>query len=349
MTLTRLPSGSYRIRQNHNGKTYSLTVKFKPSKLEAMQLISEQISKDSISVNDPKRLSFYDACCRYISSRDAILSPSTVREYTHMASRLKKDYPFFSSMKVKDISQNDVQALINDYAKKPSPNRQNNTQRLRSPKSVRNFHGFISSVLKEYTGISLNTKLPQKRKSEAYIPTDDDVRRILDQAKGTDFEIALYLACLGLRRSEICAISSEDLNGNQLYIHKSKVISPDGKFHIKETNKTSASQRTIQLPDFLVEMLLKQGYAYNGYPNNISKFLDRLQRNLGIPHFGTHKLRHYFASSSHAAGIPDAYIMKSGGWKSRDVLTSVYEHALSDKQKEMNQIYLNHLDSLIPK
>ena len=67
---------------------------------------------------------------------------------------------------------------------------------------MRNYHGFISSVLKTFRpNLILNTTLPQKVKNEPYVPSDDDIKRILAEASGTRFEIPIMLACFGLRRS----------------------------------------------------------------------------------------------------------------------------------------------------
>lgn len=68
----------------------------------------------------------------------------------------------------------------------------------RSPKTVRNFHGFISSTLGTFRPDMKNfyTTLPKRVKKEPYIPSDDDVRKILEHAKGTEFEIPIYTCML---------------------------------------------------------------------------------------------------------------------------------------------------------
>lgn len=43
----------------------------------------------------------------------------------------------------------------------------------------------------------LSTTLPKKLKNKPYIPTDDDVKRIMQYAKGTRYEVALMLAAMG--------------------------------------------------------------------------------------------------------------------------------------------------------
>ena len=50
---------------------------------------------------------------------------------------------------------------------------------------------------------------------------------------------------------------------------------------------------------------------------------------------------------SHALGIPDSYIMASGGWKSDNVLKTVYRHALDDKKEEMQQQAANYICNLL--
>ena len=71
-----------------------------------------------------------------------------------------------------------------------------------------------------------------------------------------------------------------------------------------------------------------------------------VQTRLGLPHFSLHKLRHYFASSSHAMGIPDAVIMSMGGWKTEIVMKSVYRHAQEEILSLAAQKYIDHFRDL---
>lgn len=79
--ITKLPSGSYRIRKMHRGKTYALTLDYKPGKREADLLLNKLISEDAVPAG---RLTFEGAAQAYISDRSKILNPSTVREYTRI-------------------------------------------------------------------------------------------------------------------------------------------------------------------------------------------------------------------------------------------------------------------------
>ncbi len=216
-----------------------------------------------------------------------------------------------------------------------------------SPKTVRNYHGFISAVLGTFCpNLKISTTLPQKIKNEPYIPSDEDVRRILERAKGTEYEIPLVLACYGLRRSEICALTMNDLDGDIIRVNKAKVLREDGAWKIK-TTKTTASTREIVIPMEIADKIKEKGYIYKGYPNSITRFLKASEDALGIPRFPLHKLRHYFASKMSALNIPEADILKMGGWETDHVMKSVYRHSMLDKEEQAKREAAEKLRSAI--
>ena len=146
------------------------------------------------------------------------------------------------------------------------------------------------------------------------------------------YEIPIILACYGLRRSEICALSVDDVDGDVLNIDKAKVQDENGKWVIKST-KTTASTRKIIIPISISEKIRKQGYVYRGNPCSITQFLEDSQDSLNIPRFSVHKLRHYFASKMSSMNIPEEDIMKMGGWETDHVMKSVYRHSMIEKEE----------------
>ena len=54
---------------------------------------------------------------------------------------------------------------------------------------------------------------------------------------------------------------------------------------------------------------------------------------LGIPRFPLHKLRHYFASKMSAMNVPEADILRMGGWETDHVMKSVYRHSMIEKEE----------------
>ena len=316
MKIEKLPSGSYRIRKMYKGKVYQIVTDYKPTQKEAIQMMADELDKVK---GKPAEMTFHEAADEYIESKRNVLSPSTIVGYKASVSVFSER---FLDKNVNDITQIDIQKEINILAS------------WRAPKTVRNYHGFISAVLGMFNpGLKINTTLPQKVKNEPYIPSDEDVRRILDAASGTRYEIPIVLACYGMRRSEICALTPEDIDGDVIHINKALVQDENREWVVKVT-KTTESTRDIVVPAEICEKIKKQGYVYNGPPDSISYFLSKEQKKLNIPLFSLHKLRHYFASKMSAMNIPDENIMKMGGWRTDHVMKSVYRHAIQDKEME---------------
>ncbi len=312
--LEELPSGSLRLRKMHKGQSFSLVFDFKPTEKEIIKALSDEMDKTQVK---KERMTFRIAAESYIDAKRNVLSPSTIREYTNNINRLSDT---FTKKRVSDITPVDVQKEINALAK------------TLLPKTIRNYHGFISAVLGMFCpNLTLHTTLPQKIKNEPYIPSDDNIKMILKELEGSPFEIPIILACFGLRRSEICALTIDDLDGDVLTINKALVMNSDKEWVIK-TTKTTESTRSLVIPSKLADKIHEQGFIYKGHPNSISKHLTDLQDKLGMSHFSIHKLRHYFASKMSALGIPEADILKMGGWETDYVMKRVYRHSLQSER-----------------
>lgn len=319
MHIEKLPSGSYRITQTDNGKRYRITIDHKPSKAEATRLIAERITKSPTSTPN---LTLSSACDAYIADRENIISPSTALGYSNLVRKIPQKY---ASLHLMQITNSTVQAIANKYAAD------------HSAKSTKNYVSFIVSVLKYYDVDVKYPSLPQKEKKTPYIPSKEDVMAVLAEIKGTDYEIPITLAAMGLRRSEICALTLDDLQGNKLTINKAMVQNKDKEWVIK-TTKTQASIRTITIPKDLAKLIQKQGYVYKGFPGNILKNLRSAQDRAGVPHFQLHKLRHFFASYMHDQGFTDKQIQETGGWGDGSrIMKLVYQHAM-DMEKAQQRM-----------
>lgn len=316
MNIEKLPSGSYRITQKVNGKRYRATVDHRPSSAEAVEIIAELMKEQSSGPD----MTFSRACELYIGSKSNILSVSTVRGYRGLMRQIDG---VFLARQIQTITLPMIQDEINRFSAD------------HSAKSVYNLSGFIMSVLKYY-GIEIKgVKLPQREKKSVYIPTEEEVKKIFEKLKNDRFEVPIMLAAMGLRRSEICALTLEDLNGSTLTINKALVQGSDEQWHIKKT-KTTDSTRTIILPEYLADRIRQQGFIYDGHPELISRRLTEVETELGIQRFTLHKLRHFFASYMHQNGFTDKQIQDMGGWKTDGIMKTVYQHAMEiDQAKEM--------------
>lgn len=309
MTIEKLPSGSYRISQSDHGHRYRLTVDHKPTRSEAVRLMAALIA--STPANCP-RGSFRAACDQYNTSKNNVLSATTLREYERYARLLPKS---FSHLPLMQITARDVQQVVNDL----TPGR--------NPKTVANYAHYISAVLMS-NGIRLpSPKLPQRIRSVQHIPSADEIRATLEALAGTEHDLAIRLCCFGLRRSEVCALTPEDLDGNTIHISKAVVKDKNRHFIIK-TTKTTASDRYVVIPADLADRIRAQGYIYKYNPDNLYKALRRAQDRAGVPHFRLHALRHFFASYLHDLGYSDKQVQELGGWSTDSIMKSIYQHAL---------------------
>lgn len=329
MKIEPLPSGSYRLRQQYKGKKYTVVVDYKPTKKEAIELMAEAM-KDA-KKQQKHSMTFYEAYTAYLNMKSNILSPSTKRGYKSLIRNIPEA---FLQERISDITAIDLQKLINDYSAE------------HSPKSTRNMHSFVATIIKTFTGTMLDVRLPQPKKNDPYIPTAEEVTMIMQEIKGTKYYVPTSLACLGLRLSEITALSVEDLaDDNTIRINKALVRNEEAGYILKDTTKTTESTRYITVPAEIADIIRSQGYVYNGSPNFIYKNLVAVEKKLGIEHFPLHKLRHFFASYAHnELRLSDKQIMEAGGWKNPKTMQTIYTHTM--KQSEASKKIADEIGKL---
>lgn len=319
MKAEKLSTNSYRVRKTYKGQRYDVYFDHEPDDKEIMEVVLEKLNEGDFGA---VKGTFESCCDKYIEIKRNVISPSTVAGYKKLKSYISEG---FKSKKILSITQVDIQDEINNFAVG------------HSPKYVRNLHGFISAVLKTFRpSMNIHTTLPQKRKFAHNLPTTEGVKMILEASQGSPYHIAFQLAVLGLRRSEICGVTIDDINGNILTIDKAQVYDEDYNLVTKDT-KTTESTREIYLPDCLVKEIREAGTIFDYQPQALTRALHKYQDKLGLERFRLHDFRAFFASYSHSQGIPDVYILKMGGWKSDFVMKSVYRDALKDQNEEFQK------------
>ena len=319
----KLPSGKWRVQIMVAGTRRSRTF---PTEAEALHYATGVKTKMAEAEAAPSEKTVSQAATAYIEASRAVLSPSTIAGYIKIRDNWLGT---LEHVKVRDISQEQVQRWVN-----------NMKQAGKSPKTISNAHGFLSSVLKQARpALHLTTKLPQKQKKEIHIPTEEEIRKIMAAAKGTKNEFPFALAVwLGLRASEIIALTSDSIHGEYLTVNTAMVLDEHRDLTAKDP-KTYSGYRTLHLPPEIVALIPetkrpdKRLVPRTG--GALYKALLRTCEKAGVPPYSFHALRHANASIMLANGVPDKYAMKRMGHATTHMLKTVYQHTMQDKETQV--------------
>ena len=348
--VDQLPSGKYRIRKMINGKRQSLLFDEPPTQRDVLLATNELLNEVPGAT---LKGTFLDYAEKYIKAKENVLSASTIRGYR---ATLKSIPSHFTSLPIKDITQYTLTALVNDMVRSErpvSPKRPDSPKRPVSPKTIYNRHGLIVSVMHEFRPeFVIRTKLPRKVQKDIYTPGDEEVSRLFAYLENSStlkkYWVPLYLASLGLRRSEIGALTIKDLSeDNILTVNKAKVQDSDNKWVIQNFTKTERSNRKIPLPKELADRIREQGCIYEGFLGKMYDNMRIVEKRIGLPHFGIHRLRSFFASKAHSLGLHDSIILKLGGWKSDYIMKGIYRKALKEDLQEESKVFLDHMTNRV--
>lgn len=316
-----LPSGSWRCQVMVKGRRIDV-IEDDPAVAHAKALA---LKEGLIEEEKPKNgMTVGDAIDKYIESKDAVLSPSTVIGYKRLRKNALQD---LMGIKLSELTQERVQRAVNAMAK------------AKTPKYVRNAHGLLTAALAEYAPeFVLRTTLPQKRKMEIEIPSEEELKRIVHAATGTEMELPILLAVwLGLRMSEIRGLTWDCVSDGVLHVKRAIVDGENGP--AEKGTKTYSGDRRIPLPDYLKGLIEKQerkdDYIIHLSGQAIYKRFSRLCKKVGVNHYRFHDLRHVQASIMLALGVPDKYAMERMGHATNNMLKTVYQHTIKEKQIEV--------------
>lgn len=330
----KLPSGNWRVQASKTVNGQKLRKSFTSSDRRQAELDAARWVNGIERENDKNLITLKQAVDRYISVKENVLSPATVRGYASISRMALQD---IMQAPICSLTLDRLQMSVNIYAAS------------HSPKSVRNCVGLLSAVFAMFRpDFRLSVTVPQKEKRELFIPDDNDIKKLLELAKETKLEIPIMLAAFGpMRRGEICALTSDDIHGNIVSVNKSMVVNDKGEWLIKPP-KTYSSYREIEYPDFVIEKLSGiSGRIVPVVPNALSDAFSRLLKKNGFPHFRFHDLRHYAVSTLHAINVPDKYIMARGGWQTNHTMNNIYNHTIKSKRDEMEDRIAEHFNGLV--
>ena len=329
MKAHRLPSGSWRVKVQVNGKSYSVTESTEDEALYQAMLIKTGRKK-----LDDTALTVKKCLDEYIESKENVLSPKTIYVYKQIRDIHLAE---IADIPVTSLTNQQIQNMVNRLALR------------KAPKTVHNAHSLLVSVLTIYAPeLRVHTTLPKIPKKIKQLPPVEDLMKAII---GSDIELPCLLALwLGLRLSEIRGAKKSDIKDGVMLIHDT-IITVGGKHVEKHNTKTTESTRLLTLPEHLLALIEalppEQEYLTTLTGQSIYKRFKRLLRDNNLPDMTFHDLRHMNASVMLALGVPDKYAMERGGWSSDKIMKSVYQHTFTSERQKVDAMIDDYFSSLL--
>lgn len=325
----KLPSGSWFIQLRLGGESIPVTADTEKECIKQAEFIKAEYraGKRTEKKEKPTDITLTKAIDAYIESRKNILSPSTIRGYKTIQ---RTRFQAYMDTKLSAMDSKAWAAACNLEAK------------TCSAKTLSNSWRFIASVIKHATqGAAPEVQLPQVIPNEMPFLEPEEIKKFIKAIEGTKVEIPALLALSSLRRSEICALTWEnvDLKKKQIHVKGAAVYDENQNLIQKKANKNRSSTRTVPiLIDELYAALEKErqpsGLVVAARPNTLWTQVNRVCKRNGLTPVGVHGLRHSFASLAYHLGIPEKITMEIGGWADSQTMRNIYTHvAKSDRQK----------------
>lgn len=272
---------------------------------------------------------------RYISSKDAVLSPETVRGYRVCQ---RNRFPTLMNMDVAKITPALAQIAVNDEA------------RIFASKTVCNAWGFVNTVIESVTGQRLNVTTPQVVSAERAWLMPEEIKLFCTAIAGQTCEIGALLALSSLRRSEILALTWDniDLVHRVIHVRGALVYDENNKLVTKKQNKNKTSRRDVpimmqQLYDALAAVSEKAGRVVPLSVHTLANQINRICELNSLPRVGVHGCRHSFASLAAHLHVPEPVAMEIGGWADSKTMRNIYTHVskldVANSQNEIAAFY----------
>lgn len=326
----KLPSGAWFCRVRVDGQDVSIT---RPTEKEAVAEAMAVKAGLKKAEKAPRKKALTVAIDEYISTRENILSPSTIRGYKAIQ---KSRFQNMMQKDIHSVTPEQWQQAVNLEAKKKI-----------TAKTLTNAWRFIASVIYEATGQRLNIRLPQIIPNERPFLTPEQIPVFVEAVHGTSVEIPALLALSSLRRSEFMNLRWKDidLKNGVLHVNGAAVYGPDGTLVRKQETKNKSSRRTVPIIEPLqaaLEQVDQTGeYIVTMAPNAIMCHVNRICKKNSLPEVGLHGLRHSFASLAYHLNIPEKVVMEIGGWSNDQTMRKIYTHISRKDVDNHAEIFTN--------
>lgn len=286
---------------------------------------------------------FYEVLDEFLKIKEDEIKPRTKSTYVERIERIKS---LFADLKLEDITTEEVQDYVDDW------------QNQYSVATINGWLQTIKQVLKN-NGFSIGQiKIKNKKPKKMRLYSAEDIESIENyylkhKEKIKLHHLPVFIALYtGMRIGEILGLQWLDIDLDRGLIDISKnaqEIKENGKRkRIIQTPKTLSSNRTIAIPQQLIEILRpfkpKDNEDWDTYVcsgktqphdnRSISKSAEILLAKAGVEWQGFHAFRHSYATRMMEKNIPVKAISDLLGHSNIGTTMNIYSHTTNDFKKE---------------
>lgn len=325
---------TWRIRELVNGSKVDLAKGYttKTAARHAMtDLAADQLRGDLILPQDGRE-TLAGWVARWWPARSIGMKPNTFRSE---GSRLQRDIV----APLGDLALNDITALVvQSWVAGLS-------KRL-APKSVRNSHGLLYSVMAGAVDERLiranpctKTRLAEVPRKEMRFLTEVEAERLLDAMPASHRDVILTLLGTGLRWGEIAGLKVMRFDPFERRIYVAEALAD--REMVLALPKSSLSRRMVSVPDDVLDALITRAGSRPagewlfqqplGGPLRYTLFRrmwTRAIQKADLPGLRIHDLRHTHAAWLISAGLPLTAVQRRLGHSSITVTSDRYGHLL---------------------
>lgn len=328
---------------------------------EARKLLAELQNKAATGTYvSPSRITVDQVCANYIAGRHNLRASSLAKLEYDLAPLRERH----GKLAVQKLTKAHIDKLVADLVAGGTTTAKGRTRRPWSAVAVNKVISTIDQVLDDALDqkiVTANVAAKVARVSADEETVDTFTAAEVDQLRaefakdriGHAWELALY----GLRRGEIAGLrwSDLDLTKKTLTIKNNRVDA--GGAAVENDPKSTASRRTLPLPDRLMKVLraakkrqaterlaLGEHYGPGEYvvcneigqpyhPQVLSRYWAEAVKAAGVRHIKLHGGRHTAATLMHLDGVPVAVIAAWIGHSDPTLTLRVYAHSQDDALK----------------
>lgn len=379
---------TYRIRVSAgydiNGKQIMKSMTWKPAPGMTKKQIEKELDRQRVLFEEKVNSGQYsDGTIKFEAfarewflqiEKEDNLKHGTIKRFHQLEERT---YKAIGHLQIGKITTRQIQSFINNLAE-DGINQQ--TGGGLSTKTQSLYLNFISDVFNYGIKCGIvannpcrNVRTIKKPKKESAVYTLEEAQRfikLLDEQAPSKYKLFFTLALYGgFRRGELLGFEWKDIDFDNgiITVNRTSLFSKD-KGTYTSTPKTKTSQRSLKLPDMVIQQLkqfraeqnierLKLGdqwhdtdrifTAWNGEPMGVDSarhWLTKFCKRNNIPYVNVHSFRHLNASLLINNGVDVRTVSATLGHSQTSTTLNIYAHAFQETQAKASEAVANALD-----